>query len=59
VFIPEYITAPLEKGEVVGRIDFFVDEKIISSLPIKVAESVKKLGYTDVLRRFVNFVTLG
>lgn len=54
IYLPEYLPAPVEAGETVGRIDFSVDGEIISSLPITAAESVKKIGYIGLLGRFIS-----
>ncbi len=53
IYIPEYISAPITSGEVVGRIDYYVEDEIISSLPVKAAQSVEKLGYTGIFRRLI------
>ena len=53
IHLPEKISAPVTEGDEVGRADFLIDGKIISSVPIKAAESVKKSGYADILQRFL------
>ena len=53
VYLPEYISAPVGAGETVGRIDFFVDGEKISEVPITAAETVKRIGYTELFWRFL------
>lgn len=53
IYLPEYIPAPVEAGEAVGRVDFLLDGEIISTIPITAAQNVKKIGYTELLRRFI------
>lgn len=48
VQIPPYMTAPVKKGDVIGRVVFSADGKIIGSLDIvaqQSADSIKKQGF--------------
>lgn len=58
IYLPEYISAPVEENESVGRIDFFADGEIVASLPLKASENVKKLGYKGILGRFLRRMLL-
>lgn len=59
LYLPEYICSPVNEGDSVGRIDYYVGEKIVASLPVKAQKSVKRLGFTDILARFISKITLG
>lgn len=43
----ESIKAPLKKGAVVGKIDYFYENKSIGSVPIITAEAVQEAGFKD------------
>jgi len=58
IYLPEYISAPISADEAVGRIDYFADGEIISSLPIKASQGVEKLGYTGLFWRFISKMLL-
>ncbi len=40
ITLPEFCFAPLKKGEMVGKIDYYIDGKLLESLPLTLAESV-------------------
>lgn len=48
-------TAPLEKGQVVGTIDFKLNDKTIEQRPLIVMESVKEGGFFS---RMIDFVLM-
>lgn len=58
VTLPERIAAPVEAGEVLGRVDFMLDGKILSSVPITAQKSVKKLGAIGIFSRLVRRMIL-
>lgn len=45
--VPEYITAPVETGQKVGRIAVTLDGREIGEVPIVAAQSVARRGYKD------------
>lgn len=49
--LPDRITAPVEQGTVVGKIKYTVGDKDIGYVDITADESIKKIGYFDVLIR--------
>lgn len=49
------LTAPLEKGQVVGTIDFKLNDKTIEQRPLIVMESVKEGGFFS---RMIDFVLM-
>ena len=53
VTLPERIAAPVEAGEVLGQVDFMLDGKILSSVPITAQKNVKKLGAIGIFSRLV------
>ncbi len=58
ILLPENISAPIMAGDVVGKINFSLDGKIISSVPITAAENVEKIGYIGLFCRFVRKLLL-
>ena len=58
VTLPERIAAPVEAGEVLGQVDFMLDGKILSSVPITAQKSVKKLGAIGIFSRLVRRMIL-
>lgn len=53
IYLPDYIPAPVETGDAVGKAEFLLDGEIISTVPITAQQTVKKIGYTELLRRFI------
>ena len=47
ITIPEYVTAPVEKGDVVGTIVYKLDGKIIGETQILAKESVNKISFIE------------
>ncbi|MBQ2709891.1 MAG: D-alanyl-D-alanine carboxypeptidase [Clostridia bacterium] len=58
VTLPERIAAPVEAGEVLGQVDFMLDGKILSCVPITAQKSVKKLGAIGIFSRLVRRMIL-
>ena len=56
--LPENISAPIMAGDEVGKIDFLLDGKIISSVPVTAAENVEKIGYIGLFGRFIKKLLL-
>lgn len=53
IYLPDYIPAPVETGDTVGKAEFLLDGEIISTVPITAQQTVKKIGYAELLRRFI------
>lgn len=51
--LPESIEAPVEKGQVVGTLNFLRDGETLASVPVRAASSVEKIGYGTLLRRIL------
>lgn len=53
----EEVKAPVKKGQVVGTISYFYEDKLIGELPLKAKEKVEKISYVDcffeLLRKYV------
>ncbi len=58
ILLPENISAPIFEGDEVGKINFLLDGKIISSVPITAAENVEKIDYIGLFCRFVRRLLL-
>ncbi len=50
----EKIEAPVEKGDVVGKIEYYLEEQKIGEEDIVATENAKKISYGDVLKKLVN-----
>ena len=50
----ENLTAPVEKGQVIGSISYFYENKLIGELPVMAKESVEKLSYKDSFLSVIN-----
>lgn len=51
--LPESLTAPVEKGTVVGKYKYLLDGKVIGEQEIVAAEDVERLGFGDVFRKLL------
>jgi D-alanyl-D-alanine carboxypeptidase (penicillin-binding protein 5/6) len=49
IALPDYIYAPVKKGDVIGEIHYYLNEKVIYRLTIHSAEDVKKLKFGNIL----------
>lgn len=56
--LPESVVAPIEAGEVVGVVRYFIDGTEIGSVPILYGENVEKALYKDYLKRVIDFYLL-
>ena len=46
--IPEYLTAPINKGDVIGKITYKIEDEVIGSSDIIVGDNVEKISFLDV-----------
>ncbi len=58
IYLPEYISAPIAAGEMLGRIDYIAEDGVVASVPIIAAENAEKIGYGDVLVRIIRKMLL-
>lgn len=56
--IPDKVNAPVKKGDVVGQLIYYLDEKEIGSVNLLAEESVKKAGFFDYLRKALYWIAL-
>lgn len=49
--IPEFVTAPLAKGDKVGTVNYFLGEKLIGSVDIVICHNLEKAGFGDYFKR--------
>jgi len=59
VTLSERAAAPISAGDVLGQVDFRLDGKILSSVPITAAEEVEKLGCIGIFSRLVKRMIVG
>ncbi len=53
------LKAPIKKGDIIGKIQYKLNDAVIGSVPITAAESVKKLSYPILFSRTIkNFFTV-
>ncbi|MBQ8508892.1 MAG: D-alanyl-D-alanine carboxypeptidase [Clostridia bacterium] len=58
ITLPENISAPVAKGDEVGKAEFLLDGEVIATLPITAAGSVEKVSYGGLLARFLRRMLL-
>ena len=51
--LPERLTAPITKGETVGKVVYTLDGEVIGESPITVVEAVDRISFFEVLRRLL------
>lgn len=56
--LPETISAPVAAGDEVGKIEYLLDGEVVSTLPIVAAEDRDRIGFGEVLSRFLRALTL-
>lgn len=57
--IPEYISAPVENGAVVGKIVYKIDGEQIGSSDIFVKEDIEAIGFTEIYIRILKRMVCG
>ena len=58
VELPEKISAPVEAGEEIGRVRFYLDGEEIGNIALTAGKSVKKIGFIGLFGRFLEKLTL-
>ena len=53
--IPEKLSAPIHKGEVIGKIKFVIGEKEIGTTDIISTENVEKISYFGILKQMIKY----
>ena len=54
--LPEFVEAPVEAGTQIGTITVHKGSEILSTIPVKTAERVEKLTFSDVFLRMLGFI---
>ena len=49
--VPEFVTAPLKKGDKVGEVKYYLNEKEIGTIDIVVCQDLKKAGFGDYFKQ--------
>lgn len=57
-FCQKELEAPIEKGQEIGKLSYFLDGKEIGSIPILAAEEIAKAGYGHYLKRAFGYLLL-
>jgi D-alanyl-D-alanine carboxypeptidase (penicillin-binding protein 5/6) len=57
--IPENVSAPFERGDIVGRIVYKIGDAQIGESSIFVLESIEKIGFWDMLLRILKRIIVG
>lgn len=56
--LPETISAPVAAGDEVGKIEYLLDGEVVATSPIIAAEDRDRIGFGEVLSRFLRALTL-
>lgn len=51
--LPKNLSAPIKKGDVIGRITYRLGEKTLGSLPLEASEEIKKAGFSDYYQKML------
>lgn len=54
IHLKEKVNAPVKKGDVLGSAEYFLGEKKLGSVDIVASENVRKMMYSDCLRKLVH-----
>ena len=52
--LPEYVSAPLKKGDVIGKIEFFSNGKPIGQTDITAGDDARKIGFKDMFIKLLS-----
>lgn len=55
--LPRFVYAPVSADKLLGRLDFLLDGKVLTSLPLTAAEAVEARPTADFFERFTNLFT--
>ena len=53
VTLPEKLAAPVNEGDTVGTVEYLCDGEVISKVEIVASETVERIGYFELLSRFL------
>lgn len=52
--LPEVVSAPIQAGDVIGKIDYKLGDEIIGTVEIRAAETVEKIGFFGLFQRLLS-----
>lgn len=52
------LTAPVEKGQEIGKLTYMLGDKELGSISIVASEAVEKAGYSEYLKRTFDYMLL-
>ena len=50
---PETVAAPIEKGDAIGSVGYYIDGKAIGQVSLTASEEIAKIGFFDILGRML------
>ena len=53
IALPEQLAAPVNEGDTVGTVEYLCDGEVIGKVEIKASETVERIGYFELLSRFL------
>lgn len=56
--LPEYLTAPVDKGQQVGSAKYYIDDKLYTEIPIFTTDSSKKIDFNFCIKRIIKLWSL-
>ena len=59
LILAEALDAPIEKGEIVGRLQVYAGEQLLKELPLVAPEAVPRLSYWEIWLRILRAACLG
>ena len=54
--MPDYVSAPVEKGQVIGSVTVFYDKEIVGTTDVVCAETFERDQTNYLMHRFIGFV---
>lgn len=57
--VPEYLTAPIKSGEIVGKITYKIEDTVIGESSIYVESAIEKATFWDVFTRMIKKIIIG
>lgn len=58
-FIPESISAPMEKGSVIGRIEYYLDGELLGESDIVIEEDIEEVSFFELLWTLIKNIITG
>lgn len=58
IILEEEMTAPVKKGDVVGRAEYYLGDNMVGAVDIIAKESIEKAGYKEYLKKAIDMLWL-